>query len=122
MQSCLESFQSAELANFDKSPKKNNEKNPCIPWPSGGRQKIISSKSFTANLGLNFSFVLVNFGSQLFCKPFCLVFNLSTETFDYQSAMQCALGLPTYFLVKRHKLEFKGGQPAPLFYRYSTCI
>ena len=26
-----------------------------------------------ANLGLNFSFVFVNFGSQLFCNPFCFV-------------------------------------------------
>ena len=44
VQSCLESLQSAELANFDKSPnKKKKKKNPCIPWLSSGRQKQQSS-------------------------------------------------------------------------------
>ena len=43
----------------------------------GGHDNFVENNIFQifviANLGLNFSFVLVNFGSQLFCKPFCLV-------------------------------------------------
>ena len=46
-----------------------------VPW---GHNNFVENNILqifvTANLGLNFSFVLVNFGSQLFCKPFCLVF------------------------------------------------
>ena len=47
-----------------------------------------------ANLGIKMSFVLVNFGSQLFCKLFCLVFRQKGQTRRRRIELQPLLPSP----------------------------